>query len=73
VEDFGQTEMSWNALGVQPQTVLEIFLGFDEICLVGELSCQMNSGTKMLGIVSEALLEIVNRLFDLLLLFVLLA
>ena len=73
MEDLGQAKMGWDALRVQSQAVLEVLLGFDEISLVGEESCEMNSGTKMLGILSEALLAIVNRLFDLLLLFVLLA
>ena len=53
--------------------MFEVFLSFKEISRVGKLSCQVNTGAKM-GLVSEEnLLEVIDRLLQLLLPFILTA
>jgi len=37
VQNFGETEMCWHALGIEPQGVLEVFLGFAVVPKIRQL------------------------------------
>jgi hypothetical protein len=71
VQNLGETEVSWHALRIEFQTVLEVFLSLGILAQVGELSCQVDSRSKMLRVKSEALLKLLDSIFVHLLLFVL--
>ena len=70
VQNLGETEVSLHALRIEFQTVFEVLLSLGILAHVGELSSQMDSRSKVLGVKSKALLKLLDSIFVHLFLFI---
>ena len=73
VEDFAEAKVSRYRLRIKFAAMFEVFFSFLEVSGVGKLSSQVNAGAEVGLVGEENLLEVIDRLLQLLLPFILAA
>ena len=62
MENFGETKMSRHTFRIEFEAMFEVLLGLDVVGLVSQLSSKMDCRTKMLLILRQTLLKLIDRL-----------